>query len=205
MDAQRVLIVADDPLARAGLAALLGGAEGCLVAGQTSARDDLPAALDVYRPDVIVWDPGWDPDFSADLLPDFGENAPPVVALLPDAGQAGSVWASGVRGLLRRSASAEQLTAAITAARLGLAALDPALMGALPLAAPISIAAELTPRELDVLRLLAHGLPNKTIARQLEISDHTVKFHLNAILSKLGAQSRTEAVVLAIRLGLITV
>jgi two-component system, NarL family, nitrate/nitrite response regulator NarL len=54
-----------------------------------------------------------------------------------------------------------------------------------------------------VLQLLAEGLPNKTIARQLSISEHTVKFHLNAIMSKLGAQSRTEAVVRATRLGLI--
>jgi DNA-binding NarL/FixJ family response regulator len=61
----------------------------------------------------------------------------------------------------------------------------------------------LTPRELEVLQLLAEGLPNKTIARQLSISEHTVKFHLNAIMSKLGAQSRTEAVVRATRLGLI--
>jgi DNA-binding NarL/FixJ family response regulator len=56
---------------------------------------------------------------------------------------------------------------------------------------------------LEVLQLLAEGLPNKAIARQLNISDHTVKFHVNAIMSKLNAQSRTEAVVQATRLGLI--
>jgi DNA-binding NarL/FixJ family response regulator len=61
----------------------------------------------------------------------------------------------------------------------------------------------LTPREQEVLQLLAEGLPNKAIARQLEISDHTVKFHVNAIMGKLGAQSRTEAVVRATRLGLV--
>ncbi|MBI1880571.1 MAG: response regulator transcription factor, partial [Chloroflexi bacterium] len=61
----------------------------------------------------------------------------------------------------------------------------------------------LTPRELEVLQLLAEGLPNKAIARRLDISDHTVKFHVNAILSKLSAQSRTDAVVRATRLGLI--
>ena len=62
---------------------------------------------------------------------------------------------------------------------------------------------ELTPRELEVLRLLAEGLPNKTIAHRLDISEHTVKFHVNSILSKLGAHSRTEAVINATRLGLI--
>ena len=62
---------------------------------------------------------------------------------------------------------------------------------------------ELTPRELAVLRLVAEGLPNKTIAVKLGISEHTVKFHVNAILGKLGVASRTEAVVRATRLGLI--
>lgn len=204
MDTHRVMIVADDPLARAGLAALLGEIEGCVVVGQAAAGDDLAAALDVYRPQVIVWDPGW-PDFTVDPLPDFGDPSPPVVALLPDSAQAGSIWASGVRGLLRRTAPPDQLAAAITAVQHGLAALDPALLAALTRTVPAPPAAELTPRELEVLRLLAQGLPNKSIARQLEISDHTVKFHLNAILSKLGAQSRTEAVVLAIRLGVISV
>jgi DNA-binding NarL/FixJ family response regulator len=61
----------------------------------------------------------------------------------------------------------------------------------------------LTPRELEVLRLMAEGLPNKGIAQRLEISEHTVKFHVNAILGKLGVESRTEAVVRATRLGLI--
>jgi DNA-binding NarL/FixJ family response regulator len=61
----------------------------------------------------------------------------------------------------------------------------------------------LTPREAEVLNLIAEGLPNKTIAIRLNISEHTVKFHVNAILTKLGAQSRTEAVVRATRLGLI--
>lgn len=60
----------------------------------------------------------------------------------------------------------------------------------------------LTPRELEVLQLLAQGLPNKAIAERLGVSSHTVKFHVNAILSKLGARSRTEAVVLATQMGL---
>jgi DNA-binding NarL/FixJ family response regulator len=62
---------------------------------------------------------------------------------------------------------------------------------------------ELTAREMEVLQLLAEGLPNKSIAQRLDISEHTVKFHVNSILRKLEAQSRTEAVVQATRLGLI--
>lgn len=62
---------------------------------------------------------------------------------------------------------------------------------------------ELTPRELETLLLLADGLPNKTIAFRLSISEHTVKFHVNSILGKLGAQSRTEALTSATRMGII--
>jgi len=62
---------------------------------------------------------------------------------------------------------------------------------------------ELTPREVEVLRLLADGLGNKEVALRLGISDHTVKFHISSILAKLGAGSRTEAVTLGIRRGLI--
>jgi DNA-binding CsgD family transcriptional regulator len=68
---------------------------------------------------------------------------------------------------------------------------------------PQELAEALTPRELDVLQLLSQGLANKLIARRLGISEHTVKFHVNAILGKLGAQSRSEAIVQALRLGLV--
>jgi two-component system nitrate/nitrite response regulator NarL len=94
----------------------------------------------------------------------------------------------------------------LRAAAGGLIVLDPALAGAVLSAretSPDRLVEELTPRELEVLQLLAEGLPNKAIGLRLEISEHTVKFHVNAILGKLGAQSRTEAVVRASRLGLI--
>ena len=204
MNTPRVLIVADDPLARAGLAALLADQDGCTVVGQVAATDSLLASQDVYQPDVILWDPGWEPDLSSDRLTDLAEGGVPVVALLSASDQATAAWAAGARGLLRRDTGTEALLAAIAAAAQGLAVIDPALAPPLPLAHPGS-PETLTPRELEVLRLLAEGLPNKAIALRLDISEHTVKFHLNAILGKLGAQSRTEAVVQAIRLGLVAV
>jgi DNA-binding NarL/FixJ family response regulator len=70
-------------------------------------------------------------------------------------------------------------------------------------APPVEEGTALTPRELEVIRLMAHGLGNKSIARELGISTHTAKFHVASVLGKLGARSRTEAVSLGIRLGLV--
>jgi two-component system nitrate/nitrite response regulator NarL len=198
----RVLIIGSDPLARAGLAALLAGYDSCTVVGQVAAGDDL--SLDVYRPDVLLWDLGWDAEADVSRLAGDDET-PPLVALLPDDSLVSSAWTAGARGLLRRDSGAEKLLAALAAVVEGLAVVDPAWVNALALASPEPLADDLTPRELEVLRMVAEGLSNKEIAQRLAISEHTVKFHLNAILGKLGAQSRTEAVVSAIRRGLISV
>ncbi|MFC1975119.1 LuxR C-terminal-related transcriptional regulator [Chloroflexota bacterium] len=200
----RILIVADDPLARAGLATLLADQPGCTVVGRVAEGTDLAAELDVYQPDVIVWDLGWESDLAN--LPDFKKPDLPVVVLLSDEIHAAEVWTAGARGLLLRDVGAERLLAAIQAAYQDLVIVDPALAPALlstkdpNYAHPVE---ELSPRELEVLQLLAEGLPNKAIAHRLNISEHTVKFHVNAIMGKLGAQSRTEAAVRAARMGLI--
>jgi two-component system, NarL family, nitrate/nitrite response regulator NarL len=203
----RVLVVSADPLARAGLAVLLANQPGCYVVGQVSSGPTLSADLDVYQPDVVVWDLGWGP-VSADQLEDWRELELPLVALLPDQSQAAAVWSAGALALLLRDSSGVQLAAAITAAAHGLAVFDPEFVPVVRTATdsehPPAAPADLTPRELDVLRLLAEGLPNKAIALRLNISDHTVKFHINAILGKLHAQSRTEAVVRATRSGLLS-
>lgn len=209
----RVFVLADDPLARAGLAALLAEQPGCAVVGRASSADDLPAAVATYRPDVLLWDLGWSPDPGLDRLAEMGPALPPVALLLADAAAAGDAWAAGARGLLRRDAEPPQIVAALTALALGLTVIDPEFVPFMlppsarelpgPTETPEPLLEELTPRELEVLRLLADGLPNKTIARRLGISEHTVKFHVNAILGKLGAAGRTEAVVRATRLGLI--
>lgn len=204
------MIVAGDPLARAGIAALLTAhlaeQDGGCVVGQIADDDDLLARLDVYRPDVLVWDLGWDSEPDTARLVDFtSDGSPPVVALLPGDEAARAVWMAGARGLLPRHAGPDVIHAALVAVAQGLAVCDPALMTALPLAASDPLVDDLTVRELDVLRLLAEGLSNRAIAQRLGISEHTVKFHINAILGKLRAQSRTEAVVSAIRAGVINV
>jgi two-component system nitrate/nitrite response regulator NarL len=206
VDDLRVLIVADDPLARIGLVTLLADRPGCTVVGQMAEDADLLAELDVYRPDVVVWDLGWHPTPVVERLADLTDVGLPVVVLLADEADAADAQAAGARGLLLRHTDADGLLAALTAVGQGLIALDPSLAAALlPTGdrAPGPLVEELTPRELEVLQLLAEGLPNKAVAHRLGISEHTVKFHVNAILSKLGAQSRTDAVVRATRLGLI--
>jgi DNA-binding NarL/FixJ family response regulator len=210
----RVLIVADDPLARAGLAALLADQPGCLVVAQVAEDADLLSALDVYRPQVVVWDLGWErvptstpaQPTGTERLAELADAGLPIVTLLPEESYAIEAQIAGARGLLPRDISAERLMAALTAVAQGLIVLDLSLVATLLGTGgqiPPPLAEELTPRELEVLRLLAEGLPNKTIAHRLSISEHTVKFHINAIMGKLGAQSRTEAVVRATRLGLI--
>ena len=201
----RLLIMADDPLARAGLFALLSHQSDFIIVGQVDTASDLWSHLEVYSPDVILYDLGWDPASALERLSDIQESDLPLVLLLPNEAVVAEAWATGARGLLPRDADLGKLQAALLAAAQGLVTLDPEFTPSL-LATPAplgQLAEALTPRELEVLQHLAQGLPNKAIARRLDISEHTVKFHVNAIMSKLGAQSRTEAVVRATQLGLI--
>ena len=200
----RVLVVSLDRLSRAGLATVLDEQPGLSVVGQVSGDENALLPLDVYGPDVIVWDVSWETASAMDNLGLLPENSPPLLALAATANQAAQARAAGARGFLSRAASPEALAAAITALSHGLQVTDPALPGGpAPVAPGPGSASLLTPREHDVLRLLAEGLPNKGVASRLGVSEHTVKFHVNSIMSKLNAQSRTEAVTLATRLGLL--
>ena len=116
---------------------------------------------------------------------------------------------AGVRAVLPSDISPEQLIAALEAAAAGLILLHPTEIDSMFPATGLSsrpladLAEELTPRESEVLQMLANGLANKEIAARLSISEHTVKFHVASILGKLGAGSRTEAVSLGIRRGIV--
>jgi DNA-binding NarL/FixJ family response regulator len=214
--ALRVLIVADDPLARAGIAALLADQALVTVTGLAGSDGDIPAAVTVFAPDAVVWDLGWDVAGRIDALSRFCDDSSlPVIALVASPTSAGEVQAAGARGLLSRTTDGAQLAAAATAIGQGLLVFDPDLLPAPSTPAPVTARRaeavdgtgvqmeQLSARELDVLRGMAEGSSNKQIARALGISEHTVKFHINAILGKLDAQSRTEAVVRATRAGLI--
>ena len=203
----RILIVANDPLARAGLATLLDNRLDCTLVGQLSATTNLPAETDIYRPDALLWDLGWAP--SPDEIEMFSlltDLDTPTVVLLPNQQFVTEVRDEGIQGLLPRDADANKILAALKAVSHGLVAIDPSLTEDVFPATSTNLpklAEPLTPRESEVLQLLAEGLSNKAIAHRLSISEHTVKFHVNAIMSKLSAQSRTEAVVRATQLGLI--
>lgn len=207
----KLLIVADDPLARAGLSSMLAQEPDCEILGQVNGNEMVDELADGLLPDVIIWDTGWE---LPEKLPDWldKELGIPIIALLPpllpDETPAQSLWEAGIKGLLNRQTSAETLAAAIHTAVHNLTILDNDIAAAL---LPIHHRGDegetaieaLTPREQEVLQLLAEGLTNKAIAHQLHISEHTIKFHVNAIMGKLNAQSRTDAVVRATRLGIL--
>lgn len=200
----RVLVVADNILARTGLAALLDNQPDVDIAGLTALGPQLSDDLDLYRPEVVVIDLGYQPALAyLALLDDM-----PVVALAASSDDArlaaGALGQEAAYGLMLRDCDPAALTQALRTVHAGLVALDPPIAAALLTLGPQETptpAEALTPREAEVLQLIAEGLPNKLIAQRLGISPNTVKFHINAILSKLGVQSRTEAVVRATRLG----
>jgi two-component system, NarL family, nitrate/nitrite response regulator NarL len=194
----RVLVISDDALARAGLAALLAG-PGVDLVGQ-GATAEAAALATSSEADVVAWDLGPDLDPAS-----LGAVDVPVIALLWHDAQGAVAVAAGARGVLLRDAAPERLWAALAAVAGGLVVIDPELADLLPRArrAAAELVEPLTPRETEALQLLAEGRSNKAIARALGISEHTAKFHVNAILGKLGAETRTEALAHAARLGLV--
>jgi two-component system nitrate/nitrite response regulator NarL len=193
----RVVVVAEDPLARAGVAALLAGGAVDLL-GQAAPTDDLEA-------DALAWDLGTDPRSGLDQLRGRIPSLPPVVALIARDDVAGPAIAAGVKGVLPRNTTGARLAAALAAVAAGLVVVDDSLASAVRPRSDTNATEALTPREQEVLSWMAEGLSNKLIADRLDISEHTAKFHVNAIFAKLGVTTRTEAVVQAVRRGLLLV
>ena len=210
----RVLVNATSEIVRAGLEALLTASPALAVVGSAPDVATLADQAEDLQPDVILAELGLpDDDTIAALLAlGIGSHPPAIVVLTDDAYSAWAVEAlrAGIRAILPRQASAGEIVGAIEAAAAGLVVLHRDAVESLllippsaprPLPAPPNQA--LTPREIEVLGMLAEGLGNKAIAWRLAISEHTVKFHVGSILAKLNASSRTEAVTLGIRQGLI--
>ncbi len=205
----RVLIKAITPVAGAGLRSLLRSYASLEVIGTDIGQHDiLTNSLSDSHPDVIVAQIEGDPDIPK-LLADVPEGTP-VVILGGSSIESSRMFRRGIRGALPSSASGDQIAAAIQAAAAGLAVFDAGELDDPSDLGTISERAErllepLTDREIEVLRFLAEGLSNKEIAARMEISEHTVKFHVASIMGKLGANNRTEAVISGIRLGLVLI
>jgi DNA-binding NarL/FixJ family response regulator len=190
--------VAEDAIARAGLRALAERA-GLSVAGDVAPEDALASHQDA---DVVLWDAGASGAF--DSARGLAARIP-LLALPWSPEQAREALAAGARGALSRDRLEEQLAPSVVAAAHGLLVLDESFGEAVvrPSLSTEPLVEPLTPRETEVLQLMAEGLTNRRIGERLAISEHTAKFHVNALLGKLGARSRGEAIAHAARLGLL--
>jgi DNA-binding NarL/FixJ family response regulator len=201
----RLILFAPTPALRTGLRALLASDERIEVLGESASVAD----LELDTADVIL--AAGDLNFEVLRTMLEATDAPPAVLLLTDDAQAARLLAAlPVRawGALAEDAVEEELLAAVHAVHEGLLAAAPALMQPLLGPAPSlydteELNEELTDREAEVLQLLAEGMANKQIAFRLNISEHTVKFHVSSIYAKLEVTNRTEAVRRGARLGLI--
>ena len=196
----RLVIAGRDPLARAGLRAL-AESSGMHVVADVSPEE--LEGLAGEEADAAAWDVG-----AQGVLDGLSALASrvPTAAVLWSEDQAGEALAAGARAVLLRDRLDDRLLPAVTAAVAGLVALDAGVADSVLRPRPVpsqSLVEPLTARELEVVQLLAEGLTNRRIGERLGISEHTAKFHVNSILGKLGASSRSEAVAQAARLGLV--
>jgi len=207
----RLLIAAPSAVARAGLESIAATATGIEVAGAASIAG-IAAEVDRHQPDVLLAAVDGHPDEPPeDLMALAGrDGAPAIVMLAPDLQPAwtGEALRAGIRAVLPGDLGAREILAAVEAAAAGLIVLHPQdlpVLGVERPAVPPASAQPLSPREMQVLGMLAEGYGNKTIAWKLGISEHTAKFHVASILTKLSAGTRTEAVTIGIRRGLILI
>ena len=229
-DIIRIFIVAASPITHAGLESVLQARDEFVITGGAAEISAAPAGFPIGQAvDVILVNVEREKDFAelfAFLDNRYGEEIgfPSVVALFPPELQNSEYFIralqSGVRGVLPNDASADEITASVAAAATGLISFTPEMLenvlsfsdaaeasDLMPAGnsqiLPDEIIETLTAREREVLELLVEGESNKAIAYQLNISEHTVKFHIASIFGKLGVNTRTEAVTQALRRGLI--
>ena len=203
----RVLVRANSRVVRAGLESVLRDDGRFEIVPDRSTR--VTQAIHQHAADVVLIDGIF---FASGPAEHPRDEAAAVVACVDPANRAEirRLFRSGVRAILERDSSPPEIVAAVEAAAAGLAVVSPDVLDAL-LPPMMDANAEdlpgeaLTPRESEVLSLLAGGAGNKEIASRLHISEHTVKFHVSSILGKLGAATRTEAVTRGYREGLIVV
>jgi NarL family two-component system response regulator YdfI len=205
----RIAVAATSAVSRVGLESIVRSHPEFQLAGSFGAVASLVQFARSAELDVMVID--------SDSIRDVLLEPPSAAAIvllteISDARSIAHLLRTGVRAILSGASDPEEILSAIYAAHDGLVLLSPAaaetlaaVYGDPSLEFEAELSEEITSRETDVLRMLAEGLVNKDIAVRLGISEHTVKFHISSILDKLGASTRTEAVTLGIRRGLIPI
>ena len=199
----RVLLADDQRVVREGLGTLLGLLDGIELVGTAADGEEALALAARHDPDVVLMDlrmPRLDGIEAIRRLAERGER-PRTIALTTYADDASVLGAlrAGARGYLTKDAGADQIRAAVEAVARGEAALDPAVQRLVveALKEPEELPDGLTPREAEVLALIAEGLTNAEIAERLVVSAATVKTHVNHIFAKAGVRDRAQAVVYA--------
>lgn len=209
----RILVVASYTSVRAGLQALLARMDDFEIAGEASGSLELERLLPETRPDVVLYDYHEEDATRVIEVVSRSEGGLGLVMLSDRHSDSQLLLDYPLRSwgyLLRETADGAEIAGALRAVAAGLVVLDRSLASVLKSPALLaqrshkeSTEETLTPREREVLQLMAQGLPNKSIAKRLDISLHTVKFHVASILTKLSAASRTEAVALGARRGFV--
>jgi len=209
-DAITILIVDDHAVVREGLRTFLGLQDGFEIVGEAADGDEALERAEQLNPDVILMDlvmPGRDGVSAMKALKERASRSRVIVltSFLEDDRLLPALEAGAAGYLLKNSQPAE-LARAVRAAQAGEAIIDPTvaarLVHALSERPPVADLDDLTPRERDVLALIAQGRSNKRIAFELGISEKTVKTHVGHMFGKLGVTDRTQAAVLAVQSGL---
>jgi len=206
----RVLLVDDQPLVRAGLSRILAPEDDMEIVGECSDGDEVEAAVATTAPDIVVMDVRMKhvDGTEATRRVRSRDDAPPVLTLttFDDDEVVAASLAAGASGFILKDARGEDLIAAVRAVATGGAWLDPSIAGkvieayrstGIPRAQQQAKLAELTEREVDVLRLIGRGATNTEIGEQLFISEGTVKSHIGHIFAKLDLRDRAAAIVFA--------
>ena len=202
----RLLLVDDHEMVRAGLRTFLGLQPDMEVVGEAGTAEQALALVPRLRPDIVLLDlvlPGMS-GLEAVRRLRAAHPEVKVVVLTSYAGEESVLPAirAGVSGYLLKDVGPRELADALRAVHAGGASLDPAVAATVVQSVAEPVRDPLTPREHEVLRLVARGLSNRLIARELALSEKTVKAHVSAVLAKLGVADRTQAALHAVRHGL---
>jgi len=202
----RVFVVDDHPLMVAGIAGEINAQTDMMVVAQAMDGEDALGQYRLHRPDVTLMDVRMPKVNGIDAMAAIRKEFPKarIIVLTTAIGdvQALRAFKEGAVGYLLKNLVRKELTDTIRAIHAGMRRIPPDVAQQL---AEHAADDAITARELDVLRMVAQGKANKTIASDLNIAEHTVKNHMKSILSKLGADDRTGAVVIAARRGYIEI